>query len=207
MHMGRRLLLPLMVVTVVMLAGSPASAQTNERHEGIGIGVKAGPVFNKFIFSGDEAEEDLTNRTGWMAGLFIGGNRPGLVGVGVEINYIKRTSRDPETEADFALESLDIPVYLRINGGSKSLSGVSFYGLVGPAFDINLKADNDGFDIKENLQDFDFNLVVCGGVEITRFIIEGRYMRGLRNLDKTLSDSSSSAKSSSFAVLFGIRFN
>jgi hypothetical protein len=203
MRMVRRLLLPgLLILGVVAATAVPAEAQ------GIGVGIKAGPVFNKLILTGDDDdEEDLTSRTGWMAGLFIGGNRPGLVGVGVEINYIKRTSRDPDTEEDFGLQSIDIPVYLRINGGSRTLDGVSFYGIVGPAFDINLKADVDGFDIKDQVEDFDINLVIGGGVEITRFIIEGRYMRGLRNLQKDLGDSTSSAKSSSFAVLFGVRFN
>jgi hypothetical protein len=193
-----------MIILGVAFA-APAAAQ--ERHEGIGIGIKGGPVFNKFIISDDEDSDDLRTRTGWMGGVFIGGNRPGLVGVGVEINYIKRTARDPDSEADFALQSIDVPVYLRINGGSRDLNGVSFYGIVGPAFDVNLKADIDGFDIKDDVEDFDINLVVGGGVEITRFIVEARYMRGLRNLDKSFSDSSSSAKSSSFAVLFGVRFN
>lgn len=201
MHNVRRLLLPVMVLAALAMAVTPAAAQ------GIGVGVKAGPVFNKFLISGDDAEGDTTTRTGWMGGVFIGGNRSGLVGAGVEINYIKRTARDEETEADFALQSIDIPVYLRINGGSRDRSGVNVYGIVGPAFEINLAADVDGFDIKDEVEDFDVNLVIGGGVEITRFIIEGRYMRGLRNIDKGLGDTSSSTKSSSFAVLFGVRFN
>jgi hypothetical protein len=190
-----------MVLAALAMTVTPAAAQ------GIGVGVKAGPVFNKFLISGDDAEGDTTTRTGWMGGVFIGGNRSGLVGAGVEINYIKRTARDEETEADFALQSIDIPVYLRINGGSRDRSGVNVYGIVGPAFEINLAADVDGFDIKDEVEDFDVNLVIGGGVEITRFIIEGRYMRGLRNIDKGLGDTSSSTKSSSFAVLFGVRFN
>ena len=201
MRIGRKLLLPGMFVMALLIA-APAAAQ------GIGIGVKGGPVFTTLDFSGDVVEGlETENRTGWMGGLFIGGNRPGLVGVGVEINYIKRRVRDTESGLVSSVSSIDVPVYLRLNGGSRSLDGVNFYGIVGPAFEINLAADEDGEDIKDSIEDFDLNLVIGGGVEITRFIVEVRYMKGLRNIAKDLSEFDASAKSNSFAVLFGVRFN
>ena len=201
MRMVRRLLLPGMIIIGVAMA-TPASAQ------GIGIGVKGGPVFSTIDFSGDLVDDlETENRTGWMGGLFIGGNRPGLLGVGVEINYIRRRVRDTDSGAISTLSALDVPVYLRVNGGSRDRSGVNVYGIVGPSININLAADEDGDDIKDEIEDFDLNLVIGGGVEITRFIVEARYMRGLRNIAKDLGEIDASAKSNSFAVLFGVRFN
>ena len=200
MHlMFRRLVLPLMVMGAVVLSVAPAAAQ------GIGIGIKGGPVFSKLDV--DDDSEAFDNRTGWMAGVFFGGNRRGVVGVGAEVNVIKRTTRGPFDDDDTALYAIDVPVYLRVNGGSRDLSGVNVYGIVGPAFDINFKANVGDLDIKDDVEDFDLNLVVGGGVEITRFIVEVRYMKGLRNINKDLSDSAPSVKTSSFAVLFGVRFN
>jgi hypothetical protein len=74
--------------------------------------------------------------------------------------------------------------------------------MLGPAIDINLEkfselVKNSGYDV---------NLIFSGGVEITRFIIEFRYNKGLKNLAPNLGDSVS-VKTHAFLVLFGVRFN
>ena len=101
---------------------------------------------------------------------------------------------------------LEIPVLLRVNAGSRSLSGVALYGLAGPAMDFRLKSEFGGVDIIDFTQGYDVNLVLGGGIEITRFLAEVRYNHGLRNISKNFS-ASDEIKTRSWALLIGVRFN
>jgi hypothetical protein len=216
-------LLPLVLVAALG-AIAPASAwarQTGQQahHEGIGIGVKLGPVFNSATDSVDK--HGLKKRTGMMYSLFLGGNRPGIMGVATELTLIQRkfeVEKDVDTPGG-TIETtfFEVPVLLRVNAGSHTLSGVSAYVLVGPSFDFRLKAETTlpdiGTGFKDKTQAVNVGLIVGGGVEITRFIIEGRYTKELRSLfsDKGATDlqfkAGETVKQKSFMLLFGIRFN
>lgn len=194
----RRALVGVLAVLALLVFGAPAFAQ------GVGIGVKIGPTFNDF--TDDEAPE---GRTGWMGGLFIGGNRAGRVGVAVEFNYARKNARfeeDGETSS-LNVSYFQIPLLLRINGGSRDREGLNVYGIVGPFFNFKVDAQadfDDAFD--DSVEDIDAGVVFGAGVEITRFIIEGRYDLGLRRIN-TDDEGVVDIKSRSFAILFGVRFN
>lgn len=172
------------------------SQSNNPRHEGIGIGVKGGFLFNDF----SSAKQDFDSNIGTMVGFFFGGNRPGVVGVMGELMYAKKGSEGVD------LHYLEIPILLRVNAGSNSLSGVNVYGIGGPVFDIKL-SEPDILNVDDVYEGFDIGVVVGAGVEITRFIVEGRYNWGLRNIVKGDLGTSQEIKTRSFAVLFGFRFN
>jgi hypothetical protein len=75
-------------------------------------------------------------------------------------------------------------------------------------FDVNLKAEANGIDVKKGYESLDLGILGGVGIEITRFLVEGRFNKGLRNALK--SDNLTNfgdIKTRSFAVLFGIRFN
>lgn len=171
------------------------------RHEGIGIGVKGGYLYSAF----KEAEEDLKSNQGFIAGIFFGGNRPGSVGVMGEILYAKKGFEDFGVKTD--LYYLEIPILLRVNIGSKSLSGVSVYAIGGPAFDINLRARQKNLDVKKNYESLDVGVIGGAGVEITRVFVEGRVNWGLRNVLKSTGGANTDLKSRSVALMLGIRFN
>jgi hypothetical protein len=190
------------VFAMVAASVAPAVAQTQQRHEGLGIGIKGGPVFNKFATDLDDVRFDT--RAGLQGGIFFGGNRPGTVGVMGEINFIQKKAEGVK------LNYLQVPVLLRINAGSNSLSGVNVYGVAGPAVDVKISDDLDGFgDLDNSAESVDISVIGGVGVEITRFIIEGRYTWGLRQINKDSSSAFDTVKikSRSFALLFGIRFN
>jgi hypothetical protein len=200
------------VVATLMLvvAGtSPARAQeTEERHEGIGIGIKGGWLFSKL----SSEDIDFDNRRGQQIGIFLGGNRPGTVGVMAEINYGQRGAKFPGQDFDVDLNFVSVPVVVRVNGGARTLSGVSGYGIVGPQFDwlISREASLLGrdIDISDQTEGYELSLVVGGGVEITRFIVELRYIQGLRSIAKEFDlVNTDDLKSKSFGILFGFRFN
>jgi hypothetical protein len=172
---------------------------------GVGIGVKVGPLFSSFRDATNSDNGVFSRRTGFMGGLFIGGNRGGVVGAAMEVNVVKRSTTQNGEDVD--LYSIQIPVLARINIGSSSTSGAQVYVLVGPAVDWRFKAHSSiTGSIKDQTEGYDLSLVGGVGVEITRFIIEGRYIEGFRNVAKDLSDTDK-IKTRSFAVLFGVRFN
>src|SRR5262245_24143987 len=177
--------------------------QQSPKHEGVGIGIKIGPLFNKF--TSDIVTLNFQGKTGLMGGIFFGGNRTGVVGVMGELMYAKKSTTTAEGDLD--LYYLEIPILLRINIGSNSLNGVLVYGLAGPVFDINLKSKLNGVEVGSRFSDFDTGIILGGGIEITRFIIEGRYNWGLLNILEIKLASASNVKTQSFALLFGVRFN
>ena len=210
------------VAAIVMLAlgvlgTTPAFAQgvggaqggTDERHEGIGIGLKGGWLFSDISAEGAEFDR----RTGYQVGVFFGGNRPGLVGVMAEVNYGEKGGRDPNNDENhYDIQFVSVPVVMRVNAGSKSLSGVSGYGIVGPQLDwlISQKVfiGDDEFDVADDTEGFEVSLVAGVGVEITRFIVEFRYIHGLKSVSKEFDFSGAEdLKSRAYAILFGFRFN
>ena len=144
------------------------SSSGNPRHEGIGIGFEVGPTFSSF----DQANTNFKNNNGLELGIFFGGNRPGAVGVMGKLLYVKKGAKNEAGTVEIASKYLEIPILLRVNAGSNGLNGVLGYFIVGPAFDILLKADQSGLDVKKNYQSLDLGLQIGGGVEITRFVIE-----------------------------------
>jgi opacity protein-like surface antigen len=197
---------------------APRAAQPQQQahHEGIGIGFKLGPVFNRVDDSAGESEVESSKQTGMMYSLFLGGNRPGVVGVATELSLIKRKIRvgGGDETGDINTTFFEVPILLRINAGSHTLSGVCAYFMVGPSFDVRLKADTTFSDIKDGFKDetqaVNVGIIVAGGVEITRFIIEGRFTKDMRSIfkaDNAVLEENRTLKQKSFILLFGIRFN
>jgi hypothetical protein len=174
----------------------------NPRHEGIGIGVKGGFLWPSFAEAQGTGFKD---KTSWMAGVFFGGNRPGTIGVMGEVQYGKKSASLGNIDAEQYF--LEIPILARINAGANSLNGLLGYFMVGPVFDINLKTKLRGVDVKSAYEDLDIGLLIAGGVEITRFLVEARYNRGFKNVLKSTGGRTTDIKSESFAIQLGFRFN
>ena len=187
----------LMVAVFMAMTASGAFAQ------GIGIGIKGGWLFPEF----ETDSLAFDKKTGWQVGMFLGGNRPGLIGAMVEINYGKKGA-EVSADGDFDTTFLSVPLLLRVNAGSSSRSGVAGYFVIGPQFDWLLETDLFEDSIKDNTKGFEFNLAVGGGLEITRFIVELRYIKGLTSIDDDLDLAGfEDLKTQSWAILFGFRFN
>lgn len=181
---------------------APAQAQPRVQSSapgGIGVGVKGGVLFSSFR----SARDDYKNSTGWQGTLFIGGNRPGALGVMTELTYAKRGAKDGNATTDTYY--LEIPLLLRMNlGSSNRNTGAILYFIGGPAVDILLNAKLDGLDVKSRYEDLDFVAIGGVGVEVSRLILEARLNWGLRNV---LDGPGNELKTRSFALLGGFRFN
>ena len=171
-----------------------------------GVGVKGGLVFPSF--SSDAL--DFDNHVGWQAGVFFGGNPNGVIGVQGEVNYLqKKASSEVFPDLEATLSYVQIPVLLNIHSPASSADSFKVYGLVGPTFDIKIRESYAGVvleDITDGFERFDLGGMVGVGIEIGRLILEGRYSRGFRQINKNFQDSVE-IKSHSFATLVGVRFN
>jgi hypothetical protein len=164
-------------------------------------GIKFGPTFA--TFSSDAL--DFSTRTGLHGGIFFGGNRDGAVGVQTEINWIRKSAKTDPFGLGIRIDYIQVPVLLRLNAGSSSSSGFSAYGIVGPAIELKIADEVDGFTLDDGFEGADVSLVFGGGVEIARIIVEARYAKGLRRINDTFSNLTE-IKSQTFTILFGIRF-
>lgn len=175
--------------------------------QGVGVGLKGGIVYPQFTHDIEDLE--LDNRAGWQAGIFFGGNREGVVGIQGELNWLrKRTTVDFfGDDLDVDVDYLQIPVLLRLHSPAQSAQSFQFYGIVGPTFDIKLREQfADALTIDEGFEGVDIGIMFGAGVEAGRILFEGRYSRGLRNVNKSFDDVSE-IKTHSFALLLGVRLN
>jgi hypothetical protein len=164
-------------------------------------GIKFGPTFATF----SSEALDFTTRTGLHGGIFFGGNRDGTLGVQTEINWIRKSSETDPLNLGIRIDYLQVPVLLRLNAGSSSSSGFSAYGIVGPAVEVKIADEIEGLTLDDGFEGADISLVFGGGVEIARIIVEARYAKGLRRINKTFSNASE-IKAQAFTILFGLRF-
>jgi len=185
------------ILAALVLTARPAYA------DGVGFGAKIGPLFPTI---NSDNITNFTNRTGWMGGIWFGGNRNGTVGVQGEIMYAKKNVPD-SLGRDIDLHYLEIPILLRGNFGSPNRERVAGFIIVGPAFDVKLKSELNGIDIGEQYEGLDFGVIAGAGVEITRFLIEARYNWGLRNILNGNLTTTTEIKTRTFAILFGVRFS
>jgi len=164
-------------------------------------GIKFGPTFAKF--SSDSL--DFKTRTGLHGGVFFGGNRTGIVGLQGEINWIRKRTATELSNQTIRIDYLQVPVLLRLNAGTDSPSGFALYGIAGPAIDIKIADEIEGITLDDGFEGADVSLVFGGGIEVARIIVEGRYTKGFRRVNKLFQDFTD-IKTQAFTILFGIRF-
>ena len=178
---------------------------------GVGIGALIGYVNTSATGDANDTDFKFDSGSGWMAGIWFGGNRNGILGVMTEISYVVKKVQpvggDPD-EPTVELGYIEVPVLLRINIGQASASGFRVYGVVGPAFDFKVSDNRDDFGFDDNaFESFDVGILAGGGVEVARLAFEVRGNWGLRNIvAKDITDGRS-LKAFSLQVLGKIRFN
>lgn len=175
-----------LVAATSLAVSTPAFAQSTD--QGVGVGALGG--LNISSATGDNSE-GIASGTGWIVGIWFGGNRNGRVGFMGEVNYAEKkiTSEvDPDNNY-LSTKVIQIPALARVNVGSKSREGVSVYGLVGPNFDFRMssKLVDSGFEVPEadlenTFSSVDIGLMAGAGIEWNRIGFEFRYSWGLKQL-------------------------
>jgi hypothetical protein len=184
----------------------PTQPQQQEDRGGFGVQIVGGPLFTTL----DAAQEalDTSSGAGYLVGISMGGNRGGLVGIGADVLYGKK--KEEVSGTGFEQSVVHVPVMLKVNLGSENRNGVSVFALGGGFFDwqfdakatllnVIIPVDSDGYEV---------GWLVGGGVEVLRFSVQARYMRGVKEIDKTFAVAhATDIKKQSIAILFGFRLN
>jgi len=185
----------LAIVLSLVLTGS-AFAQNN----GIGIGAEAMVAFPKVT----NVDEGFDAKTAYGFGLWVGGNKGGIVGFAGEFIYeFKKINADDGTE--LKQQALEIPAVFHINFGKHSKNGAMGYAIIGPVFTYNVKQESTSatFD-PDNFASVDIGVMAGAGFEVARLGIEGRGNWGMKSI---VVGSDSKPKTFSFELVGKLRFN
>ena len=191
-----------LVLVMLLMSGTAAMAQNK------GAGFKIGVNFADLkIDTSEEAEAD--RRVGVVGGVFYVFPIAPQFSFQPEWLYAQRGAKDPEnSDFGFDLDYFEVPLLLRWDSTS---SGQSTFNLfAGPSINFRHRArseDDEGdVDIRDQVEKIDFHLVFGAGVEIGRFLIDGRYNLGLREVNKDAEEDDFSVKHRGFSIMAGFRF-
>jgi hypothetical protein len=198
----RVFLLPALALAALATA-TPAFAQNASSDPGVGVGVLAG--ITRSSLHNDELKDFFKSKTGSLFGLWVGGNKNGLIGFTGEFNYLIRNVGVAGTDDTYKFHTLEIPALLRLNIGARSTNGATIYAVAGPVFSLNLKQELNGVDVGDNFNGGDVGIMAGAGFEVYRIGIEGRGNWGLRSVSDSGDVSDSHAFSLEFLAKF--RFN
>jgi Outer membrane protein beta-barrel domain len=206
--MMNRLLVISVLGVVSFAAPQPVTAQSVQG------GIKGGLSLADIPRLADQFEEegavDLRYRSGLIVGGFATIQLAEFVAFQPEVLYAQKGmhGRDPagvddvfETRVDY----LDVPLLLR-------LQDTALYVVLGPSLNFNVAAklvdegDDVDQDIKDDTETVEVGVVVGVGLQMSRFLVEGRFAEGLTNIAKNPPPGQDSYRNRSFAIMFGIRF-
>jgi len=196
--------LSILVLLSSLALAQPALAQNQgkEHSSGVGVGVEAMAGFPTI----SNVTPDLEAKTSYGFGLWVGGNRNGIVGFTGEFIYVVK--KETLLGAEAKHQALEIPAVFHINFGQRhNKNGVLGYLVVGPNFTINVKDKLTGGLSGGNFSSANYGLIYGAGVEFARIAIEGRMNQDFKaitdNNDAIFQDS----KARTFELLGKIRFN
>jgi opacity protein-like surface antigen len=185
MRTVRGLVLIALVSVTSFAVSTPAFAQSTD--QGIGVGALGG--INITSPTGENSE-GVASGTGWIFGIWFGGNRNGRVGFMGEVNFAEKKVVD-EVDSDTYLSNkvIQIPALARVNVGSRTREGLSVYGLIGPNFDFRLSSklvflgeEVPETELENTFSSVDIGIMAGVGVEWNRLGFEFRYSWGLKQL-------------------------
>ena len=189
----------LFVLTVIVGLLGATEARAQDRG-----GVRFG--YNAATLSTDEEGFDPKTRHGLVVGLF--GVLPvnEMFAIQPEFLYSQQGAKveDGSDKATFKIDYVQIPVLGRVRLGAASPA----YLLVGPSFGFRTRAETEfngqTESFKDDVESTDVGLVTGVSVNAGRWVVDGRYTWGLRNIDK--SDDPGNTKNRVLSLSAGIRF-
>jgi hypothetical protein len=197
---------PLAVVASLLVLGMPAAA----RAQGLSAGIRAGVNVATLAFDDDGGIVEPERRTGFSGGLFVTVPANAVAALQPELLFSAQGTRISQqgVSATLAIDYVQVPVLGRFAFGAGSPVAV----LVGPAFGIRTRADADvpgaptefTDEFENQIERFDVGLVTGLAVDVGRFVLDGRYTWGLRNIATDAGDGS--VKNRVLTLSAGVRF-
>ena len=181
-----------LAICLTLFHPSPLFAQFSS------VGVKGGVnLASQKVTNDDEADSGLTTFRGLVAGVFATLPIASRLELQPEALFVMKGSRFKEGgfTASVQLDYLEVPVLARFSWRGASRNG--FYAAGGPYVAFSLRSrtrttfsgSTEEIDISEDVERLDFGVAAGGGVERGRWVFDGRYTYGLKDVDKDKSDS------------------
>ena len=182
--------------------------------QGIVYGVKGGVNFASLAFGENEDGSDISSRTTYVIGGFVGIPVTPMISIQPEVLWAPAGTKVDSPElgnqtAEISFNMVQVPVLLKANIGS---SRTRPFVVVGPVFGFktsklkfkigNEETTDPAVTGDDDASSTDVAIAFGGGVDVGRLSIEGRYNLGVKDLD----GSDESAKTRGFMVLAGIAF-
>lgn len=196
----------ILITAVLLTIGFAASA----RAQGLEKGVRGGINFTKTSTSGEDDSLDWQLRG--VFGGFVTWPFTSWLELQPEVLYAMKGARSDEfVETKLLLDYLDVPVLARVTRGPRG--GIRYYLAGGPSLGILLRARTradfggaiEEIDIKDDLENLDFGVVVAGGVEFGSIVVDGRYTHGLSDIEKESRDDQK-IRNRAVSLTVGIKF-
>jgi hypothetical protein len=206
--------LALLTVAMVFFAGAPgASAQRRFQ-----VGLKTGPGFTTIVQDEEDDSGDYQPRIAAAGGGFLRVALTGPVGVQVEALSNPKGSRreDPDGFTQtLMLRYFEVPVLLRIDAPGVERGGWFVFGggyfavrtsaKVQMSTVVNSVAGGTRVDASDAIERFDNGWVAGAGYDIGRFmVVEGRYARGLPNVNRVAD--SVGFRNQALTFMVGVRY-
>jgi Outer membrane protein beta-barrel domain len=205
MQLFRGLALSTLVFSSALALAQPALAQNtnnaSKEDNGIGIGAELMAAFPSVSNLGT----GLDAKTGYGFGLWVGGNKNGLIGFTGEFIYLKKKIENTAGTTSATRNALEIPAVFHVNLGPRTKNAVSGYAVIGPVFTINVNNKLTGGLTGSNFAGADIGIIGGGGIEFFRVGIELRGNWGMRNISS--AGTTANSKDKAVELLGKFRFN
>lgn len=195
-----------LMVAVVMAWAWPSAAQSLDFGAKGGVGITSVSNVSEITSTSDS---DAARRFGPIVGGFVAAPLRGRLSIQAEALVSMRGARldiDSNDDQTLRLTYLDVPLLVKLTAPSGG-DDKALYVVAGPYIGFTLQAkvrdDGDDQDIGDRVKGADFGVTAGAGLQGRRWLVEGRYSEGLKNI---ASDSDDSVKVRTIAVLAGIRF-
>ena len=182
-------------IGVMLAMPTASSAQT--------IGVQGGVSIS--TFGTEDSSVSLDSVIAPTGGVFLVFGSGSLTGRAEAVFSIRGAKSDL---GDYKLSYLDLPVGAQFQFVRRSRSDVHVFG--GASFGLKLdatltQADDVDVSLDDEVEDLDLGIFVGAGMTFGRFVIDGRYTHGVRNVN--VDADTPAVKNRSFAIMFGIKLN
>ena len=185
----------LFAVVLALAVPSYAAAQN--------LGVQGGVSFS--TFKTEDSESSLDRVVAPAGGLYLVFGSNSLTGRADVIYSVRGAKSDFGT---YRLTYLEIPLGAQFQFARTRNSDVHVLGgtSIGIKLDAKLTQPDDvDVALDNEVEDFDLGIFVGAGMTFGRFVIDGRYTHGVRNIN--VDAETPDVKNRSFAIMFGMRLN
>ena len=176
-------------LVLAWMTAVPLSAQTFD------LGLEAGGNLTNLVGSGVSGSTTNGIKLGFAGGAFLCLNFGESFGIRPELLYEQKGNQTTGTSTE--LDYLEIPILLKFSLGTPVVNpGI----LLGPAFSFNVLAQSGGVNLT-NVNSSDVGLVGGVEVDISKFLVSGRYELGLTDLT-----TGGNIQNGTFTFLIGVSF-